>query len=339
MKSIKKIAKTLVASVLSAGLLAVLVVYLQYRQDFPSTDDAYVQAEVARIATQINGQLSAIYVEDNQHVTKGQVLLNIDPRPYLAALEKSNAEFRLAKQKTAANKAAVEIAQARLAKAKAEFLSREQHFKRIKKLVDKKQASLSSGDDAKADLDGTHAALQAAQSQLVQAREVLGDETQVNAAEQQAQAMLQTAQLNLQYTHITAPADGYVTKLTVRNGSIVNAGTPLFYLIEDNSYWVEANYKESQLTYIKPGQLADVTIDMYPNKHFKGVVQSISYGSGAAFSLLPPENATGNWVKVIQRFPIKITVMADPAHPLRVGASSQVKIDTKRGLNRFYAKR
>lgn len=137
------------------------------------------------------------------------------------------------------------------------------------------------------------------------------------------------AQLNLKYTHITAPTSGFIANLTLRQGDTVTAYQQLFALIDNQSWWVQANFKETQLTRIRPGQSATIKVDMYPRRTFSGRVMSISSAAGASFSLLPPENASGNWVKVTQRFPVKVLITAhDPRYPLRLGASSTVTINT-----------
>lgn len=170
-------------------------------------------------------------------------------------------------------------------------------------LVKQKNLSAQAGDDATAKLQAATAQLQAAQAALSQAR------------------------LNLQYAHVVSPVDGWVTNMSLREGNIVGANQPLFALIDNSEYWVDANYKETQLGHIKPGQKAVIEVDMYPSHPFKGVVDSISGGSGTAFSLLPPQNATGNWVKVTQRVPVKIHfVHPDPAYPLRIGTTANVTI-------------
>jgi membrane fusion protein (multidrug efflux system) len=134
-------------------------------------------------------------------------------------------------------------------------------------------------------------------------------------------------------THVTAPANGWVSNATLRPGTVVQAGTPAFAVIEDGQWWVDANFKETDLARIKPGQKATIRLDMYPGTTLDGVVESISAGSGATFSVLPPENATGNWVKVTQRFPVRIKITSSPApdKPLRMGASATVTIDTTEG--------
>lgn len=145
-----------------------------------------------------------------------------------------------------------------------------------------------------------------------------------------AKSNLDKAQLDLQYSVIKAPEDGYITKLDLSPGATVSAYQPLFYLISTKRWWVEANFKETDIGRIKPGQKATIIVDIYPQHVFHGIVVDVSRGSGASFSLLPPENATGNWVKVTERFPVRVNITdVDPKFPLRVGASSLVTIDTK----------
>ena len=147
------------------------------------------------------------------------------------------------------------------------------------------------------------------------------------ASVQLSQARLDEAQLNLQYATLSAPVSGWVSNVTVRIGDVITKGQPLFALISDEEFWVDANFKEKDLEHIKIGQPAEITVDMYPGHIFKGVVESISGASGAAFSLLPPQNATGNWVKVTQRVPVRVRVInTDPNYPLRVGTSANVTI-------------
>ncbi|MDX1900622.1 MAG: HlyD family secretion protein [Gammaproteobacteria bacterium] len=144
-----------------------------------------------------------------------------------------------------------------------------------------------------------------------------------------ATANAKISQLNLQYTNVLAPTNGWVTNMSLRVGDIVNANQPLFALVSDEQFWIDANFRETDLHRIKVGDTADIKVDMYPDHHFKGVVESIRSGSGTAFSLLPPENATGNWVKVTQRVPVRVRVLnPDPKHPLRIGTSATVTVKT-----------
>jgi len=310
-------------------LCLIVYAYFLYQKYFPSTDDAYVQAHVVDVAPQVSGLVDKIYVDNNQFVKKGTPLFDIDARPFNAALMQAQAQLSLAEQAMLADVAAVKVAQANVEKAQAQLDDQKKSYNRAMTLVKKGEASVQSGDDAKAQYDSAVADLTATQQQLIQAQQNLGEAGDNNAQIRQARANLETAKLNLSYTHITAPADGYVTNFELRKGSMVGAGQTIFEFVESHCWYVYANYKETQLGRIQANQLAKIKLDMYPKHTFHGYVASISDASGDVFSLLPPENATGNWVKVTQRFPVKIIITdADDKYPLRVGASSDVKIDT-----------
>jgi membrane fusion protein (multidrug efflux system) len=196
-------------------------------------------------------------------------------------------------------------------------------------LVGKGTLPAAKGDDARATLEEAQAALAEARAHLEQARQDLGSSGEHNARIRAAEAVVARAKLDLSHTRITAPALGVLGEVDIRAGTFVEAGEHLFPLVENHSFWVDANFKETDLARIHPGQPAMVTVDMYPDKTFTGVVRSASPASGVAFSLLPPENATGNWVKITQRFPVRVAITdPDPARPLRIGASSEVTVDT-----------
>ncbi|MBB72086.1 MAG: hypothetical protein CMF50_06775 [Legionellales bacterium] len=306
-----------------------LLGYFRYRDIYPSTDDAYVQANVVNVAAQVSGPVTEIHIANNQHVNKGQLLLVIDPRPFEAALEDANASLRLAIQQMNADVAAVEVAKANIEKAKAQQIVNQKNYRRTSTLVAEGQASKASGDDAKGELDSANAAVVAANNQLIEAQQQLGDIGDRNANIRKAKAHLVDTHLNLSYTSIYAPADGYITNFETRVGSMITAQQGLFQLVEDDNWYLYANFKETQMKRIRDQQKATIKIDMYPDHRFTGTVNSISRGSGSAFSLLPPENATGNWVKVTQRFPIKVVFdQTDANYPLRVGASATVTVDT-----------
>lgn len=270
---------------IAAILTAIFVICLWlYFERYVSTDDSYVNANVVQIAPRVTGQVTKLYIVNNQFVHKGQVLFELDNEPYLVTKEK---------------------AQAQLAMNQANYKNAQINAKRLLELVDRKVLSPQAGDNAEARLESSFASVQL------------------------AKAMLAQAELDLQYTRITAPTTGWVTNVTVRVGDNIEKNQPLFALISNEEFWVDANYKETQLEDVKPGQAATIEVDMYPNYKFNGVVESISGGSGNAFSLLPPQNATGNWVKITQRVPVRVHVMnIDPQHPLRIGTSATVTIDT-----------
>ncbi len=326
--SIKQIILWIIlAIIIATGLYG----YILYRNYFPSTDDAYVQANVVDIAAEVSGPVSAIYVKNNQTVKKDQPLFDIDPRPFIDAVNEAKANLKLAKQQMQADVDSVEVATAQVNQAKAQLFVNAQNYRRVSDLVKTGNASIADGDNAKGAYDNSKAALVAAKKQLLQAEANLGDVGERNAQIQKARANLADAKLNVSYTKIVASADGYVTNFEVRKGTMVTAQQALFQLVENNQWWVYANFKETQMQRIEPDQTARIAVDMYPHYQFKGYVQSISRGSGSAFSLLPPENATGNWVKVTQRFPIKIVITnTSSKYPLRVGSSSTVTVNTRK---------
>ena len=312
------------------GCLALVAVIAGWRHSalYPGTDNAYVGANLANIAPQITGPVLVLNVHNHQAVKKGQLLFIIDPKPFQVAVDLAAAAYALAQQQVAADAAAVENAQAVVEQRHEEALNAELTGVRSLTLASKGVLSKQAADDAKLHMRDTKAILQGSKAQLKQAQAQLGDLGEKNAALLQAKAVLAQAQLSLFYTHVTAPADGVIENLTMRAGDMVTTATSVFSIIDDGQWWVDANFKETQLERIKPGQAVSVKLDMYSDHEFHGYVENISKGSGSTFSLPPPENATGNWVKVTQRFPVRIRIQDDPAYPLRVGASASVSVNT-----------
>lgn len=319
--------------VILAGIAAILVIsayfYIRHQEQYPSTDDAYVHGHILYIAPQISGQLTEVNVVDFDHVDKGQVIARINPSPYQARVEQAKAEYENA---VAANKAtsdAIVGASAQIQSASAQLNDTEEKFRRNMALVERGVLPKQSGDDLKAELAAAKNNLDAARARMSQLINEQGASGTEAPAVRQAAAALSEASLNLSYTTIIAPTSGTLGDVKVRPGSVVAPGQSLMPMIEDNSFWVEANYKEDALGHIQPDMTATIVLDMYSDVIFKGVVQAISPASGTSFSLLPPENATGNWVKVPQRFPVRLTITREADEPpLRVGASATVTIDT-----------
>ena len=301
--------------------------YFQIANYYPSTDDAYVHAHMVNIAPRVTGHIVALYVHDNQVVHKGQPLLKIDPRAYLYALERAEAELAQAERQTTAIHANIAQARAQIEADQVNYQNATRNAQRAAALAQQKYMSAQQADNeattakaAAAKLSADRAALAAQEAQLA-----------LNQARiQAAKAAVRSAKLDLAETTIYAPLTGVVSKVDkIHVGDVVNVNQDLFPLIGNREYWIEANYKETDLNRVHPGQKADVHIDMYPNHRFRGVVTSLSGGAGNAFSLLPPENATGNWVKVTQRVPVRITILdPDPKKPLHIGTSASVTIDT-----------
>lgn len=303
-----------------------LYAFWEYKTVHPGTSDAYLTAHVVRIEPQVGGQIARLPVRDHQNVTQGQVLLEIDDRPFRIAVQQAQAQLALAKQQELAADAAVEVAGAMVSQRQAELNDARHHYERDTRLLARQDVSKAQADSDRDKLDAAQASLKEGQAGYLQSQR---DQDAAAARIAVAEAALNQARLNLSYTTITAPASGTLGKISARPGDIVQAGQQLFPLIEGQNFWVEANYKEGELERIRPGQPATIKMDMYPGRTFQGIVESLSPASGVAFSLLPPENATGNWVKVTQRFPVRIRVVTrDDSMPLRIGSSCSVTIDT-----------
>lgn len=312
------------------GVTAVgLTLYWRYTARHPSTDDAYIQAHTVEINARITGEVMAVYVKDHQYIKQGQPLFEVDPQPFVVALNKARANLKDTRQQVAAADSAVQTAQAELTERQAQLVRTRKATARTLKLANSNYVSQADADQARQDLTVAENAVTAAQSQLNEAKAKLGSKGNSNASIQAAQAAVKQATLNLSYTKINAPTSGYVENFTLRKGDGVTAYQGLFSVIENNHFWAEANFKETQLARIQSGEPATVHVDMYPHRVFRGVVSRLSTGSGASFALLPAENATGNWVKVTQRFPVRIDIISHfPNAPLRLGASCTVTINT-----------
>lgn len=299
-----------------------------------STDDAYVQAARVDISANIAGRVTKIFVKENQLVQRGELLFELDNREYVIAVNDARAKLENAKLQVSALKATYMQRQADALAAEATLLYLTHEFERQKGLAAKGISSQEQLDLAQHALADATQKLSAARAEQKNVRSLLGNDLAININDhptvQQAQAMLERAQLNLSYTVIKAPMDGIVSKVDqLQVGEYINAATPVFSLISNNIVWVEANFKETELAYMHPGQKTTIEIDAYPDRTFQGSVESLSSGTGSSFSLLPPENATGNWVKVVQRLPVRIIIDdLDPKQPLHSGLSAVVKVDT-----------
>jgi membrane fusion protein (multidrug efflux system) len=301
---------------------------------YVSTDDAYVQADTVAVSSDVAGRVVGIDVGDNQHVKAGQVLIRLDQRPYRAAEEQAKAQLASARLQVEGLRASYRQRQAELASAQDTLNYQQREFDRQQKLLAGEITSQSNFEQARNRLSTARQQVASVQQQLAAVLASLGGNPDIATDDhpmvQQAQAQLDQAELNLSYTVISAPTDGIVTnvnKLPV--GSYLNAAMPAFSLVQTDRPWIEANYKETELTHMKPGDPATVTVDAYPGTRFAARVASLSPGTGSVFSVLPPQNATGNWVKVVQRLPVRIEVdQPDPNQPLRAGMSVTAEVDT-----------
>lgn len=324
---------------IAIAILAVIVFlafqYWRHSHLSIATDNAYVNANTVEVAAQVAGPITRLYVQNNQHVDAGQRLFDIDPQPFQLAYDRARAQLTLAQQSVAEVGAGVSAAQAQVLQRAAELKNAKDTDWRTQKLVARGFFSRAGGETANTQLAAAQAALQVAEANLQQARSALGAPGARNANVQAAEAAVKQAALDLQRSHVVAASSGTIANLDLRPGAMVQVNVPLFVIIGDRDYWVDANFKETELKKIQPGEPAEIEVDMYPHHPFSGVVESLSGGSGAAFSLLPPQNATGNWVKVTQRVPVRIRFLqTDSRYPLRVGTTAKVTVDIRAAPSR-----
>jgi membrane fusion protein (multidrug efflux system) len=307
-----------------------------------STDDAYVKADTTTIAPKVSGYLTDVPVGDNEPVQAGQVLARIDQRDFKVALDQARADVAGASATIATKQAALQAqqtvidgARATIAVDQAQEIFAEQDNRRYATLATDGWGTVQKAQEAASRIAAAHAAITrdtAALANATRQTDVLAAElAQARAALSHAQAVQDQAALNLSYTTITAPNDGVVGNRTLRVGQYVQAGTQLMSLVPTASAYIVANYKETQLTHVNKGQPVSVSVDMFPGQVFHGRVNSLAPASGQEFSLLPPDNATGNFTKVVQRIPVKITLDRDSplAVVLRPGMSVYPTIDTR----------
>ncbi len=300
---------------------------------YQSTDDAYIQSARVDVSANVAGRVAALPVRENQWVKQGEVLFRLDPAPIDTAAAQAAAELASARQTLTG-------ASATYAQRTVELSAAQVTLTYQQKELARQQALAASGVSSQAQLDAQAQAAAVAKANVAAAGQAQANALATlggrpngaaadNPAVRQAQAALDRAKLNQSYTVVRAAQDGTVTKVDqLQVGDYINAAQPVFSLVAPR-VWVEANFKENQLTYMRPGQPATFKIDAYPGVVFHGRVESLSPGTGSSFALLPAENATGNWVKVVQRLPVRIAIDNPPADlPLHAGLSVTVKVDT-----------
>jgi membrane fusion protein (multidrug efflux system) len=328
MKHLIENKKFIAAALLLAALFGGFA-YVYFSGSTRSTENAYISADVVNVAAQVSGRVTAVYIRDNQQVRKGDALFDIDPEPFAIALQRAMADLALARQTARQDNAEVSVARAQVAQIESDLANARASYARDKELVVQHFLSQHSMDDAQTRSQSLQAALEQARAKLTKALSA-PEKTDERGDVLKAQAAIAQAKLDLEHTHVMAAQDGQISNLSLTAGSLVGAGAPLFALIAQDSFHIDANFKETELVGIRPGQDVDIKIDMYPGQHFKGTVESLSGGTGTAFSLLPPQNATGNWVKIAQRVPVRIKfVPTDAEHPLRIGATATVSVQLK----------
>jgi membrane fusion protein (multidrug efflux system) len=320
------------------GPLVVLVLALYFYFTggrHQSTNDAYVQAARVAISSNVAGRVVEVAVRDNQPVRRGDLLYRLDDAPFGIAVREAQAQLAAATLQVDSLKANYRQRSSQTTAARQAFEFQESELARQRKLLSSGIASQAAVDRATHALDDARGALATAQQEASAVLAQLGGDANIAPAQhpgvQAAQAALDRARLDLSYASVLAPADGVVTRVeALQVGNYVAAHTPVFALVSTGDVWIEANFKEDQLAHMRPGQEASVEIDSYPGGRFRGRVASVSPGTGSQFSMLPAENATGNWVKVVQRLPVRIELLpTDRDVALHAGLSATVDVDTR----------
>jgi membrane fusion protein (multidrug efflux system) len=323
------------ATLLLLGPLVALTVggYIYYTSGrVVETDNAYVQSDVAIISSRVAGPIESINVQENQHVKAGDVLFTIDSRPFRVALARGDAQLAAIDDVVESTRASYRQVLEQLALDRTDAAYEQRELDRLMALADQKLASERDVDEQRHERDVAQQKIAVTERALDQIRARLGGDLTVPVTEQAAylaaKSMRDAAALDLEHTVVHAPLDGIASKVPTV-GEYVNPGTPVMTVVAANDMWIEANFKETDLTYVAVGQPVEIRIDTYPDQRWRGKVASISQATGAVFSVIPAQNATGNWVKVAQRIPVRIAIEpGNDGMELRAGMSAIVDIDT-----------
>ena len=304
-------------------------------QRYVTTENAYVKADIITISSNIDGRVTDVLVGDNQTVDEGAALFVIDPRPFEITLAAAEADMENVRQR-------IESLRAQYRQGRMELAAAEERIRFLTVAQERQQRLLNKGVGTQANFDEAEHALFMARRRLNVVREnnrmvlaELGGDPKLPMERHplytRAQATRDRAELELSHTLVFAPSSGTLSNVTLQGGEYIEAGDPLFALVTIDAPWIEANLKEVQLTHVRVGQLAEIVLDSYPDMTLKARVESISPATGAEFAILPPQNATGNWVKVVQRIPVRMVLeKSEGLDLLRAGMTAEVRIDTGR---------
>ncbi|MCB1510589.1 MAG: HlyD family secretion protein [Hyphomicrobiaceae bacterium] len=317
-----------------AAIIAGTYIYLVGGR-YVSTDNAYVKADKIAVSSDISGRVLSVHVRTDDHVAPGTLLFRLDPEPFRIAVERAEAKLLAVRQDFEAMRHLYRQKLANLKRAQTDIAFYQQQFDRQRQLSRRRIASQVNFDTAKRNLQIAQDQVTMLTQELAQVRVKLGG-THSTPAEQQAAirealAAVKQAKLDLKHTEIRAAVAGIVTNFDLQRGEYVKAGEVTFSIVGSDDIWVQANFRETDLTHVRPGQRATVRIDAYPDQVWEASVESISPATGAEFALLPPQNATGNWVKVVQRLPVRLALKPRQGEPpLRAGMTATVSVDTRR---------
>ncbi|MCC6288502.1 MAG: HlyD family secretion protein [Chitinophagaceae bacterium] len=338
--------KKIIFPIILAGVLIIALIFTLkeyfYFQSHQETDNAQIDADISPVIARVGGYVKEIRFQDNQVVKAGDTLVILDDRDYVIKLQQAEAALASVKQSVnvaryavAETKSNIATAQANVQAAKVRVWKATEDFNRYQNLLNDHAITKAQFDAVKAEKESAEAALLAAQTQVPVINKRIGTSEQqteayaTNIAPKQSD--VDYAKLQLSYTVITAPADGIVSKRNVQLGQLVQQGQPLVSIVNDEDLYVTANFKETQMEHLRIGEKVDIKVDAFPHKSIKGTVESFAGATGAKFSLLPPDNATGNFVKVVQRVPVRIKLEAatEDSASLRPGMSVKVVVHTK----------
>ncbi|MGH7908129.1 MAG: biotin/lipoyl-binding protein, partial [Candidatus Binataceae bacterium] len=299
---------------------------------YPRTDDAYVRANIVGIAPHVSGPIVKLPVHDNQHVEQGQLLFIVDPRPYQAALDMSQAKLTLTNLQINGLQDSIKAAKARQSQLEADAAYDKQYLKRVTPLLARHYVKANDVVNARSRVDAALAAVDNARSQVRKAEQDLGQYGDINARRKAAEAAVYQARLNVGYCQVRAPFDAYITNLNIAVGQYANEGKQVMSLVDNRVWYVLANFREDFLAHVKPGMSAEIYLLTYPNHRFYGVVQGVGWAlhqaNGATIEGLPQVEPTLNWVRLSQRFPVRIILKnPDSNFPLRMGQTAVVTIE------------
>src|SRR5271168_659138 len=322
----KVLSAAIVIATVIVGLMVVRLYYL-----YPRTDDAYVRANSVGIAPHVSGPITELPIVDNQYVKQGDLLFVVDPRPYQSALDSATAKLQLTELNIRALEDAIRTAKSDQVRLEADAAYDKQYLNRIEPLLAKHFVTANDVFNARSRVSAAEAAVQAAHSDVGKAQNQLGQYGNINALRKAAEAAVYDAKLNVDYCYVRAPYNGWVTNLNIAEGQYANEGRQVVSLIDDRKWYVIANFRETFLSHIEPGMSAEVFILAYPNKRFRGRVQGVGWAlyqqNGASVEGLPQVEPTLNWVRLSQRFPVRIVLEdRDPKFPFRTGTTAVVTI-------------
>lgn len=310
---------------IAVTVVGCVVFYIHYQTYHVTTDDAFIDADIYTVTPQITGKVLSVSVEDNQQVKKDAVLATLDTTDLQADLRTATRNLEVVRNQIAGQYASITVEGAQMSQLKAQLALVDLERERVTKLLARGAVPKSEYDKVQTQWKTLNAQIAAARRQQGQIESAIGpkDKEGKEAAVRLAEANIEQIKIRIDHATIRAPIDGYIARKNVAVGEVVTTGQPLMIVVPLQTVFITANYKETQLTLVRPGQPVEIEVDTYPGVKFRGKVASIMAGTGSAFSLLPPQNATGNYIKVVQRIPVKIELIGAnlKKYPLRVGMS------------------